>query len=118
MLIYSVNDFKNGKPWSVPDFVTKTYGRKDIMMQWEERYGIILASQTDANPSSYPVADENKSFDVLDKVSTLMQLVKCHYDREIYQATLCDPGPDFRTYEMVGGFGTEAGAIYRLTEKP
>lgn len=82
-----------------------------------ERYVIMAANQVDANPYSYPVADEDDSFDVLVGVNALEQLVKCLYDKKKYQATLCDPRPDSRTYNIVGWLGTEKGAIYKLIER-
>jgi hypothetical protein len=81
-----------------------------------ECYGIILVSQLNAYPHSYPVAEEGV-FQTLDGVTSLNQLVKNPYDRQQYAATLCDAKPDARMYKMVNNLGiskTEHGAIYLL----
>jgi hypothetical protein len=84
------------------------------MTEW---YGIILANQLKAYPCSWPVAEE-EGLQVLDDVKSLNHLVKNHYDRKQYMATLCDPKPDSRAYKIVGGFRTEMGAIYKLVKIP
>ena len=81
-----------------------------------ECYGIILVSQLNAYPHSYPVAEEGV-FQILEGVTSLNQLVKNPYDRRQYVATLCDAKPDARIYKIVNNLGiskTEAGAIYLL----
>lgn len=84
------------------------------MTEW---YGIILADQLKEYSYSWPVAEE-EGLQILDSVKSLNQLVKNHYDRKQYGATLCDPKPDSRAYKIVGGSGTEMGAIYKLAKIP
>lgn len=84
-----------------------------------EQYAIILVSQLEAHPYSWPVAEEG-SFEKLARFTTLNLLLKNRYSKELYLATLCDLNKDSRKYRIVNQSGSsriEWGAIYKLSKK-